>query len=381
MKTLSDTLTRLVVVLLSGVVFAALWYFRVPVPEHPQFSLPEPFTTRAPAPFYSAEDVSGAETAEAHSANLAIRDDRIFAVWYAGTEEGHKDVALYMSTFSGSWSPAVRVMDRRQSEKGLDRYIRKVGNPAIHVWPDGAIGIFYVTVSVGGWAASAVNYLESTDDGTTWSEPRRLVTSPFLNLSTLVRTVPVELSDGSLLLPVYHEFLGKFAETLRLTRDLRILDKTRISHGKHSLQPAVAAVSEEKAITLLRYAGAAPMRLLSAVSEDGGDSWSAPISESLPNPDAAVALLSLRDDRLLLALNDTEDGRHRLSVAIGHASATPDWRVIKVIEHEEAEGSDHEFQFSYPSMVMDDAGVIHLVYTWNQTRIRHVRFNRAWLDS
>jgi len=30
-------------------------------------------------------------------------------------------------------------------------------------------------------------------------------------------------------------------------------------------------------------------------------------------------------------------------------------------------------------MTIDPDGFIHLVYTWNQKRIKHLRFNREWL--
>ncbi|WP_206323709.1 exo-alpha-sialidase, partial [Pseudomonas viridiflava] len=94
------------------------------------------------------------------------------------------------------------------------KYIRKLGNPVIALAPDKRLWLFYVSVSVGGWAGSTVNAMVSSDMGANWSPPRQLVTSPFLNISTLVRAAPVFHADGSIGLPVYHEFLGKFAEYL-----------------------------------------------------------------------------------------------------------------------------------------------------------------------
>ncbi|MBP8257658.1 MAG: hypothetical protein KAX37_10060, partial [Opitutaceae bacterium] len=41
-------------------------------------------------------------------------------------------------------------------------------------------------------------------------------------------------------------------------------------------------------------------------------------------------------------------------------------------------GSNREF--SYPFLVEDGAGSIHLTYTWQRKRIKHVQFNQAWLD-
>ena len=144
--------------------------------------------------------VSSKETPEVHSASIALLDNgHPVAVWYGGTEEGHSDVSLFLSILRESWSAPVVIADRLTTEEGLSRYIRKVGNPTVHVWPDGKIGVFYVSVSVGGWGASAINYIESANNSNSWSEPKRLVTSPFLNISSLVRTNPVKRLDLSLI--------------------------------------------------------------------------------------------------------------------------------------------------------------------------------------
>jgi predicted neuraminidase len=37
-------------------------------------------------------------------------------------------------------------------------------------------------------------------------------------------------------------------------------------------------------------------------------------------------------------------------------------------------------EFSYPYLVQDDTGTLHLTYTWQRERIKHLRFNVAWLD-
>lgn len=322
--------------------------------------------------------VSSQETLEAHSANIAISAAKPITVWYGGTEEGHRDVALFFAEFNGTWSAPRAFVDRASTQQGLDRHIRKIGNPALHVWPDGAIGVFYVSVSIGGWGASAINYVESRDQGQSWSEPERLVTSPFLNISTLVRTAPLQLSDGSIELPVYHEFIGKFSESLHVARDLTVLGKRRISWGSDSLQPAIAPITRSRSVALMRYAGKPPGNVWQVASEDSGATWSSPASLRLPNPNSAVAVLNTRDGYLLLALNDTKDDRNRLSLARRQTSDDA-WVVIKVIEEME-NLDDEEFEFSYPSLAMEDNGTIHLVYTWNQRRIRHVRFNRAWLN-
>ena len=38
------------------------------------------------------------------------------------------------------------------------------------------------------------------------------------------------------------------------------------------------------------------------------------------------------------------------------------------------------FEFSYPYLIRARNGDFHLVYTWNRSFIKHVRFSQAWLD-
>ena len=377
---------RLTLFAAGAALFLLAWLFLIPVRELPVFETPgrvEPART----PGYSEHWVSNSETREAHSATLAMAGNTPVAVWYGGTEEGHRDVALFISSFDGhQWTRPDRIMDRAVAESGLGRYIRKVGNPALHVWPDGAVGVFFVTVSVGGWAASSINYIESTDylhagdQAPHWTKPVRLTTSPFLNLSTLVRNPAITHPDGSIGLPVYHEFIGKFAENLRLSRDLTVLDKRRISWGTDTLQPSISPISETHAVSLLRHAGASPTSVQVSSTTDGGLNWSEPVSTGLPNPNSAVAALNLGNGKLLMALNDTEDGRHRLSLALRPVDGSGPWQVFHTLEEADTDPESHEFEYSYPTFSRHGED-IHLVYTYNQARIKHVRFNLAWLNA
>ena len=367
---------KIILTIASAVVFFGCWSILIPARKIPAYFPPVVIPTQQNGPVFEAHWVSNNETNEAHSASIAITNGNPVAVWYGGTEEGHHDVAIFSSSFDSKWTKPQVIADRNSTEQALGRYIRKVGNPNLYSWPDGRLGLYYVSVSVGGWAASSINYMESFDQGAQWTSPIRLVTSPFLNISTLVRTEGLPLTDGGVQLPIYHEFLGKFSEILTLSSDLTVMNKTRISRGKHSLQPAITNLDESLAIGLLRYSGDPPGRVLSVFSKDAGASWSKPVKTELPNPNSAVAIINPGNGYLLLALNDLEDGRHRLSLATGSEG---EWKVVKVLEEETATNPDHEYEFSYPSMTIGPDGFIHLVYTWNQKRIKHLRFNREWL--
>ena len=178
-----------------------------------------------------------------HAASLVeLADGRLRAFWFSGSREGAADVEIHSAVFDpkqARWTEETTVIDRKSTQAGLSRFIRKLGNPVPVRVADGRLHLFFVTVSVGGWAGSSITVISSSDEGKTWGPARRLITSPFINISTLVKGTPILYADGSIGLPVYHEFLGKFGELLRLTADATLLDKQRLSHG-YSSQAAVA---------------------------------------------------------------------------------------------------------------------------------------------
>jgi predicted neuraminidase len=373
---------RIAVAVAGTALFLCFWAFWMVHPKGPRFPSPEQHSTETSAPVFLERFASGGETLEVHAATAyGTRPDSLTAFWYGGTREGARDVAIYQSRLDGErWDKPRVVVDRGQTEADLDRHIRKLGNASVYQHPDGRLWLFFVTVSVGGWAGSSISLVESVDNGQTWSRARRLVTSPFLNLSTLVRGSAFAYADGTVGLPMYHEFLGKFGELLRLDRDGRVIDKTRLTTGRDGLQPEVAIVSEDTAVGLLRYAGAPPPRVLHTVTMDGGRTWSQPQKIELPNPDAALDVLAFGSDRLLAVLNDIDKARWRLALAVSD-DLGKSWRTVRILEQQQDEKDINRYQFSYPWLLRTGNGNFHVLYTWNKSRIKHVEFNQGWLDA
>jgi len=153
----------------------------------------------------------------AHSAGaVELGNGDILAIWYGGSGERKEDVSIYKNRWSASaekWGRESKIIDVEQTRDGTGRFARKLGNPVVTRGPDNALWLFYVS-AIGGWATSTVNLTTSTDEGEHWSPPRRLQISPFLNISTLVKGKPIHYSDGSIGLPVYHEFFWKIWRTI-----------------------------------------------------------------------------------------------------------------------------------------------------------------------
>ncbi|NDC54291.1 MAG: hypothetical protein EBZ74_08365 [Planctomycetia bacterium] len=300
--------------------------------------------------------------------------------WYAGAHELAADVAVWMATAAADeaggateWAAPRLVVDRRRASRDLGRFVDRVGNAVIFGDDGGRLWLVYVTIAVGGWSGSTLNACSSTDGGVTWTAGRRLPLSPFFNVSELVRAAPVRLDSGEIVLPVYHECVGKFPELVWLAPEadgLRAV-KTRLAGGRSFLQPAVVPLDGRRCLTLLRC-HAASRRLMLQRSEDGGRTWSTPEPTPLPNPDASVAAVRLSDGTVLLACNLAREGRATLDL-VRFDPAAAFWQRVATLDDEPGE------RFAYPYMMHDRRGRVHLVYTWKMRRVRHVVMNEAWI--
>lgn len=377
--------------------------------------------------YFHSDFASSRLHTQTHAASLIeLQDGRIRAFWFSGSREGAPDVEIHSAVFDparGQWGAEQSVIDRERTQHALQRYIAKLGNPVAARAADGSLWLYYVTVSVGGWAGSSIAAMHSADEGETWSAPQRLITSPFFNVSTLVRNALISYSDGTLGFPVYHEFISKFGELLRLDSHGSVIDKQRLAPGgRGTLQPVLLVRNAHEARVLMRHAGPPPHRALSITTQDAGKHWTSPAWSELRNPDSAISAIVLPDGRMLAALNDIEYGRDALSLMIS-ADGGVTWKTVYQLEDQRGQKTDqanfmdsvagllkrtdgkvaalraaelHEYlasvqqqscsppgchyEFSYPFLLQTQHGEFHLAYTWNRSFIKHVQFNQAWLD-
>ena len=318
-----------------------------------------------------------------HAASLiALKDGAIRAFWFAGSREGAKDVVINSAVFdskSSNWSAPTVVMDRVSAEKGLSRYIAKLGNPVPARMADGRLQLFFVTVSIGGWAGSSISSVISDDEGLTWGNPQRLISSPLINISTLVKSPVISFEDGRLGLPAYHEWIGRFGEFLRIDAG-QVIDKRRMSSGRSAIQPMMFVNDAQDATAYFRQTRRAGYAKQVPVSQttNAGQSWQSDADLPIANPNSAVAGLQLSSGAQILVLNNIEAGRHRLVLMMADAKSRQ-WQVIEVVEDDEALLADQRKEFSYPYLISADGNDVHLVYTWDRKKIRHRYFSGAWL--
>jgi len=339
--------------------------------------------SKAIAPASQANWLPDTGAPSVHAASLIVlKDGAVRAFWFAGSREGAADVSIYSSVYdshSANWSAPTVVMDRVSAEKGLLRYIAKLGNPVPSRLPDGRLQLFFVTVSIGGWAGSSISAITSDDEGLTWSHPRRLIASPLLNLSTLVKSPSVSFTDGLLGLPAYHEWVGRFGEFLRVDAG-RVIDKRRMSSGRSAIQPLIFVNDAQDASAYFRQTRSSglPKQIPVSGTQNAGQNWQQSEDLAIANPNSAVAGVTLKNGARILALNNIEYGRHRL-VLMMSSNKSGQWQTVEVLEDDEALPDAQRKEFSYPYMITVDGNDAHLAYTWDRKKIRHRYFSGAWL--
>jgi predicted neuraminidase len=104
-------------------------------------------------------------------------------------------------------------------------------------------------------------------------------------------------------------------------------------------------------------------RIFETWSEDAARTWTPIALTSLPNPNAGIDAVTLRDGRHLIVYNHTTEGRSPLNVAISGDGRM--WNPSLVLE-------DAPGEYSYPAVIQSADGLVHITYTWKRERIKHV---------
>lgn len=321
-----------------------------------------------------------------HSATaVSLPNGNLLAMWYGGSREGHQDVQLYSAVFDTIkqiWSKPRAILGREVATEQLDRYIKKIGNPILMRHPSGALVLVYVSVSMAGWATSHINMAVSYDNGTSWHSSKRITSTPFFNISTLVKNDGVIYSDGSIGIAAYQELLGEFSEIIRVNLEGEVLDKYRISDGNYTIQPTIVVSSENNATVYLRDTSHHTEKVHSVETLDAGLTWSAYEPLNIDNPNSAVFAFLDEKNRHWLVLNDhtrdTEYSRNNLVLMVRGERGQWD-RVFDFENTQKTELEDS--RFSYPWVEVDSNANFHLFYTWNRQFIKHIQFNQTWLES
>lgn len=305
-----------------------------------------------------------------HASTVAETERGLIAAWFGGTHEKHPDVGIWVSRQDkDAWSPPVEVANGVVSPS--ERH--PTWNPVLFQ-PRSRSGIpaplvlFYkVGPSPETWWGMMMT---SSDGGMTWSKPTRLpegILGPIKNR-------PIELSDGTWLCPssseteeepskwqVHFEWTKDAGQTWARTTSLN--DGVAIQ----AIQPSILQLDANR----LRAIGRSRQdRIFETDSNDGGKTWSKLRLGGLPNNNSGIDAMTLASGLHLIVYNHVpgtpgEWGGKRtpLNVATSKDGAT--WKPSVVLE-------DTPGEYSYPAVIQARDGRIHITYTWNRKKIKHV---------
>ena len=292
---------------------------------------------------------------ECHASTLVETPQGMVVAWFGGTREKHPDVGIWLSLqHEGKWSAPREVADGRVGE-GIRH---PCWNPVLFKPRNGeGLWLFYkVGPSPERWWGMSKT---STDDGSHWSEARRLPDS----ILGPIKNKPIQLANGDILSPGSTEDSGWRVHFERSPDNGQTWIKIGpVNDGKEfdAIQPCMLLHPNGRLQALGRTRQGTIFQIW---SEDGGKTWGKMRKTQLPNPNAGIDAVTLRDGRHLLVYNHTNKGRTPLNVAI-----SPDgenWSAAAVLESEPGE-------YSYPAVIQAADGRVHITYTWKRQRIRHV---------
>ncbi len=152
--------------------------------------------------------------------------------------------------------------------------------------------------------------------------------------------------------------------------------------GGAGIQATIAIGSDDKLVAYLRDNGPAPKRMQRTESTDKGVTWSIPKDDVLPNPGAGFDMVTLSNGEWLMAYNHQESGRWNLTVAISDDEGKS-WKWMKEVENDTR--GDKATSSHYPSVIQDERGMIHLIYSYHRRdtdgarTIKYAVFHPHWV--
>lgn len=312
-----------------------------------------------------------------HASTLTESDHGIVAAWFGGTYEKHPDVAIWVSRrINNAWSPPVEVANGIVSPTERHPTWNPVlFQPKSRNGGNAPLVLFYkVGPSPETWWGMMT---KSSDGGANWSKPARLpdgILGP-------IKNKPIELEDGTWLCPssseteeepskwqVHFEWTGDGGATWSRTSSLN--DGVALQ----AIQPSILRIDAKR----LRAIGRSRQdRIFETDSVDGGKTWSPLRLGELPNNNSGIDAMTLASGLHLIVYNHVpgtpgEWGGKRTPLNVATSKDGVSWKPSVVLE-------DTPGEYSYPAVIQARDGRIHITYTWNRKKIKHVELDPSSL--
>lgn len=316
--------------------------------------------------------LEGRQTPQCHASTIESTPTGLVAAWFGGTHEKNPDVGIWVSRkIDGVWTRPVEVINGVESEQV--RY--PCWNPVLFQMTNGPLVLFYkVGPTPQSWWGMRMT---SRDGGKSWSKPVKLGKDKAIgHLIGPVKNPPIELDDGSLLCPSsteHNNWRVHFERSKDGGKSWEVIGPIHDGEKFNAIQPSILRYKDGSMQVLCRTQESV---LAESWSRDGGKTWSKPTATTLPNPNAGTDATTLQDGRQILIYNHTvrrapfPANRNMLNVAVSNDGKS--WKTVLTLERDKSE-------YSYPTVIQDDSGIIHVVYTWRRQTVKHVEINPSEL--
>lgn len=334
--------------------------------------------------FYKAELIPNIEKFAHCSSIVELPNGDLMVSSYAGSGEKNKDTKIYTVLYdkgSESWQkPQIRINTPNKSD----------GNAVLFLDKNNGLWLFNNTIhkerknnpNLWAWALTDNKYIYSEDFGKTWLAPVEMFPD-YTGLN--FKNKAIYLKDGTILLPVYNEPLWQShiaisndeGKSWILSEPILTIDPNSGENGEISrrgvlgnLQPTLIEKENGDILALLRPRGL--KRILFSLSIDKGKTWSPAKETRLKNPGSGIDMIKTVTGNILLVYNDLSLLRYRLSIILSDDEGKT-WKNKKRLEYNPPGG------FSYPAIIQDREGLIHITYTYKRKCIKHIIINEEWM--
>ncbi|WP_207895614.1 sialidase family protein [Acetobacteroides hydrogenigenes] len=303
-------------------------------------------------------------TKACHAATLAeVKPGKIIAAWFGGSYEGAKDVSIYCCTIYPVQGKPKRVA--LPVVKGKDTL--PCWNPVLYKSKSGMLYLFYkVGKNPREWKGYMIT---SKNEGDSWSKPHALPEG-FLGP---IKNKPIEVRKGILLCPSSVETImdNRWMSHVELYNEAT-LQWRKIPIDSASkfgvIQPTLLSHNADTVQALMR---SRQNRIVESWSYDGGNTWQKMDTLSVLNPNSGIDAVRLNRSCFLLVNSpllsgkDWFNGRNVLELA--YSKDGRHWSHLQTLENEP------EGEFSYPAIINDSRGVVHIIYTYNRQNFKYAQ--------
>lgn len=305
------------------------------------------------APLVNSEFVfTQAPFQQCHASTIVeLPDGSLLAAWFGGAHEGDLGVKIWGSRcVAGSWSPPEVL----------------AGDPAVPCWNPvlfrdrhDRIWLFY---KYGSSPKTWQGAYRTSADGVTWSAATDLPPG-FLGP---IKNKPVTLANGDIVAGSSVETTFSWMCWTEISSDdgstWRREGPISVPWHRHGIiQPALWNYARGRLKMLMRSTLG---RIYEATSDDGGQTWTDARPTTLPNPNSGIDAVRMKDGTIALVYNHTTTGRSPLNIGFSHDNAVTWWRTLTL--------EDEPGEYSYPAIIQTRDGLLHMTYTWQRRRIKHV---------